>query len=290
MVESERCAPVIAIAGLKGGVGRTATAVNLAAMLALSGRRTLLLDLDPKGDATTGTGVPKSSGAGDVHALSDPARLIEAVKPVKETEGLDVWPGGPMLESLEALLWARGPENRDRLLRAGLADARRIYRAIVIDTPTTLGPIGRNGALAADVILLPLAGGRFATSAVEDSISSFERVRPSDLTPLEIFGVRVGLRQEEFLLGKAPELPGEGHGNRRVLESAIAYDARTLAEASARGLPVYAHAPGSRVTRSYIELAREIAVRIVDVPRSFPRDATVVNTPAGEAKQEPSGP
>src|SRR3954468_11234288 len=84
-------APVLVIAGLKGGVGRTATAVNLAAMLALARRKTLLVDLDPKGDATAGLGLERTTVA-DPQALVDPVRFLEAVRPAPRPEGLDVWP------------------------------------------------------------------------------------------------------------------------------------------------------------------------------------------------------
>jgi chromosome partitioning protein len=265
--------------------------VNLAAMLALSGRRTLLMDLDPKGDATAGVGLPRASGAGDLQALADPTRLVDALRAAPRFEGLDVWPGGPALEGLEALIWARGPEGRDRLLRSGLIEARRRYRAILIDSPTGAGPIRRNALTAADVLIVPLAGDRFSLNAVEETLASVDRVRPPELPPVEIFGLRIGVRREEFLLGKAPEMPGEGHGHRRVLETAIAYDARTLAEASSRGLPVFEQALGGRVTRSYVELAREVIARIVDTPRAFPTDSSpALMTPPEGTKIEPSGP
>src|SRR3954447_22121165 len=98
-------APILVIAGLKGGVGRTATAVNLAAMLALAGRKTLIVDLDPKGDATAGLGLPRATGA-DLQSLVDPQRFLDSIRPASRPEGLDVWPGGPALEAIEGLLWA----------------------------------------------------------------------------------------------------------------------------------------------------------------------------------------
>ena len=257
-------APVLVVAGLKGGVGRTAAAVNLAAMIALARRRTLLVDLDPKGDATAGVGLPRATTA-DLQALVDPVRFLEATRPSPRPEGLDVWPGGPSLEALEGLLWARGPEGRDLLLRNALRDARARYEVIVVDGPPALGPLGRNALAAADAILLPLAGGANAGVAVEETVAAATRLRPEG-TPLPyVAGIRIGLRPEEFLLGRAPELSGSDDGTRVLLDSAIAYDARTLAECQARGLPAFDLDPGSRLARSYIELAREVLERIVGV-------------------------
>jgi chromosome partitioning protein len=255
-------APILVIAGLKGGVGRTATAVNLSAMLALANRRTLLVDLDPKGDATAGLGLPRATGA-DLQALVDPQRLLEATRPVPRPEGLDVWPGGPALETIEGLLWARGPEGRDSVLLNALSEARKRYQVIIVDGPPALGPLGRNALAAADAILLPLSGGANATTAVEETVQAAKRVRPTNLPPPVVAGVRIGLRREEFLLGRAPELPNSGDGNRMLLDSAIAYDARSLAECQARGLPAFDLDPGTRLARSYVELCREVIERLL---------------------------
>ncbi len=258
-------APILVIAGLKGGVGRTATAVNLAAMLALAKKRTLLVDLDPKGDATAGLGLPRASGA-DLQALVDPFRLLEATRPVPRPEGLDVWPGGPTLETVEGLLWARGPEGRDAVLLNALVEARKRYEVIIVDGPPALGPLGRNALAAADAILLPLSGGANATTAVEETVQAARRVRPPDLPAPIVAGVRIGLRREEFLLGRAPELPNSDKGDRMLLDSAIAYDARSLAECQARGLPAFDLDPGSRLARSYVELCREVMARLLKPP------------------------
>jgi chromosome partitioning protein len=267
-------APVLVIAGLKGGVGRTATAVNLAAMLALAKRRTLLVDLDPKGDATAGLGLARAAASGaDLQSLIDPVRFLEATRPAPRPEGLDVWPGGPALEAIEGLLWARGPEGRDTVLRTALEKARHRYEAIIVDGPPALGPLGRNALAAADAILLPLSGGANASAAVEETVAAAMRVRPPGLEPPIVAGVRIGLRREEFLLGRAPELAGAGLGTRLLLDSSIAYDARSLAECQAHGLPAFDLDPGSRLSRSYIELCREVMKRLLKPPAA-PRESS----------------
>jgi chromosome partitioning protein len=255
--------PVLVVAGIKGGVGRTTTAVNLSAMLALARRKTLLVDLDAKGDATAGVGLERAHGA-DLQALVDPQRFLEAVRPAPRPEGLDVWPGGPSLETIEGLLWARGPDGRDTVLRNALLVARKTYRAIIVDGPPALGPLGRNALAAADAILLPLHGTANAISAVEETVAAASRVRPPEIPPPVVYGVRIGVRPEEFILGRAPTLPRSGDGRRLLLETSIAYDARGIAECQARGLPAFDLDPKSRLARSYLELCREVMERLLD--------------------------
>ncbi|MBI3723957.1 ParA family protein [bacterium] len=273
------CAQVLVIAGLKGGVGRTSTAVNLAAMLALAGKKTLLVDLDPKGEATVGLGLERTTVA-DLQALVDPQRFLEATRPASRPEGLDVWPGGPGLEGIEGLLWARGPEGRDSVLRGALADARKRYQAIIVDGPTALGPLGRNTLAAADAILVPLSGGANIANAFLEASAAAARVRAPGTAPPLVFGIRVGLRREE-LLAPDPQLQDE-HAQ-RVLEAPIAYDARVLAECRARGLPAFDHEPGSRLARSYLELTREIMERVLPAALPPPPPATDTARAAVEA-------
>lgn len=254
-------APVIVVGGHKGGIGRTVTAVNLAAMLALSGRRTLLLDLDPKGDATAALGLPREEGRRVPEDLSDPEQLLAACRPAPCPPGLDVWPGGQALEGLQAQLWKDEDPPVD-LLQRGLELARRRYRAILIDSLPALDPLGCNGVSVADYLVLPLSGQAFSAQAHVESLQAAERLCSRRL---RIVGVCIGVRPEEVLGGKRPLMPPSSRGS-MVLESAIAYDAHTLLQAADRGLPVFEHAPGSRVARSFLELGREVIAKLVDAP------------------------
>lgn len=271
-------APVLVVAGIKGGVGRTATAVNLAAMLALARRKTLLVDLDPKGDATAGVGLERSHVA-DLQALVDPVRFLEAVRPAPRPEGLDVWPGGPALESTEGLLWARGPEGRDVVLRNALVEARKVYSAILVDGPPALGPLGRNALAAADAILLPLHATANAMASVEETVGAAMRVRPTEIPPPVVYGVRIGVRPEEFILGRAPTLARSGDGRRLLLDASIAYDARGIAECQARGMPAFDLDPKSRLARSYLELCREVKERLLDAAAAVRESSTALPKP-----------
>jgi chromosome partitioning protein len=253
-------ATVIVLGSHKGGVGRTVTAVNLAATLAFAGRRTLLVDFDPKGDATSNVGLPRAHGERTPERLANPDGFVEDCRPSASTPGLDVWPGGPIMEKLQAKLW-RDEDPPIDLLKRGLQVARQRYRVIVVDALPALDPLGCNALAAADVLLLPLSGSAFSAPALVETIEAAERVCSSKLL---VAGVRIGVRAEELLSGKQG-LP-QTRCTAMVLEQGIAYDAHTLLQATERGLPVFEYAPGSRVARSFIEVAREVLAKIVERP------------------------
>ncbi|MBX3467028.1 MAG: ParA family protein [Planctomycetes bacterium] len=253
-------APVIVLGSHKGGVGRTVTAVNLAAMFAQAGRRTLLVDFDPKGDATANVGLPRAHGERTLERLADPDAFVEDCRPASCPPGLDVLPGGPVMEKLQARLW-RDEDPPIDLLKRGLQVARQRYRVIVVDALPALDPLGCNALAAADVLLLPLSGTAFSTPALCETIEAAERVCTSKLL---VVGVRIGVRKEEMLSGRQGLPPTRCAC--MVLDSGIAYDAHTLLQATERGLPVFEYAPGSRVARSFIEFGREMLARVVERP------------------------
>jgi len=262
MAQATRTAPVIVVASNKGGVGRTVTAVNLAAMLALSGRRTLLVDLDPKGDATAGVGLTRDSSSWrGLERIQDPKLFLSDCATVARPQSLEVWRGGPALEELQAELW-REEDPPTHLLDQGLALARERYRAIVIDAPPALDPLGCNALAAANVLILPLSSrSAFSESALEETLAM---ARELCLRPLRVLGVRVAARRGEALDPGLEERPSGRLDGSGTLDCAIAYDADTLMAATERGLPVFEHAPDSRVARSFLELGREVIEKVLE--------------------------
>ena len=246
---------VIVLGTNKGGMGRTVTAVNLAAILAVAGRRTLLVDLDPKGEATDWLGVERRTESPAPECLIDPDRFLSECVSAPTPSGLDVWPGGPGLEDLQAELWQETP--RTDLLCQGLQRARQRYGCIVVDAPASLSPLGQNALGAADVLLLPLTGAAFSRTALADTLRAAKGV--CGQAPL-VAGVRVAMRGEEAPTEQirldAAELV--------TLETPIAFDSEALRAASEEGVPVFEHAPGSRAARSFVELGREVLARVVD--------------------------
>ena len=255
-------APVIVVGCQKGGIGRTAIAVNLAAMLALAGRRTLLVDLDPKGDATVAVGLQPVTDSRSLERLSDPWRFLKDTVSASVPPGLDVWPGGPAIQALHQEL-SQESEPPLGLLDRGLSLARQRYRAIVIDAPPDLGPLACNALAAVDVLLLPLpehASG--FERALEDTVATASTLRAD----VEVYGVRLGGRDD--LIVEAPEgedddLPARGPLGIELLDCTICYDAKVFSDAASQGLPVFEWDPSSRVSRCFLELGREVLAKVV---------------------------
>lgn len=268
-------APVIVVGGHKGGVGRTVVAVNLASMLALGGQRTLLIDLDPKGDATASVGLARAARGKSLDRMADPWGLLKDVVPASCSPGLDVWPGGPAIEDLRAELNQEASPPTD-LLDQGLELARKRYRAIVIDAPPDLGPLGCNALGAGDVLLLPLSATTFAERALEETVATACTLRPD----VVLLGLRLMIRDPSPTEAQE-EPPERGPLGIELLECPIAYDAETLLRATEAGLPVFEHDPASRVARCFLELAREVIARFISPVASPSASARI--TPPGES-------
>ena len=259
--ETQQRAPLIVVGCQKGGIGRTVVAVNLAAMLAIAGRRTLLVDLDPKGDATAGVGLQRATGRKREDVLREPWSFLREVQVAPRPAGLDVWPGGPAVDELSRGLDRRG--DGDEALANALSLARQRYRAVVVDSPSDLGPLSCGALASADVLLIPLSASAFAERALGETLAAACRLNGT----LRAFGVRLGVRDEDLMELDTPEAPTQGPLGIELLETAICADAATLDQSAARGLPVFEFAPGSRAARSFIELGREVVERILDAPR-----------------------
>lgn len=240
----------------KGGIGRTAVAVNLAAMLALSGRQTLLVDLDAKGDATASVGIPRAARGKSLARFREPWSFLKDTYNAPRPAGLDVWAGGPGLDVVTRELTN---EPGDWLqLAQGLEQARRRYRAVVIDAPSDLGPLAKCAFAASDVLLVPIADTPHASEAVEATIKAARAHRPHH----DVFGVKIESRApyEESHSEDGEESCPPGV---QLLDCAICYDAETFMRAAQSGLPVFEAAPESRAARCFLELGREVLARVV---------------------------
>lgn len=260
-------------------------AVNLASMLALSGKRTLLIDLDPSGDATASLGLPRLATGKSLDRLSDPWGLLKDTVSSDCSPGLDVWPGGPAVEDLRAELNQKVDPPTD-LLSQGLELARERYRAIVIDAPPDLGPLGCNAMGAADVLLLPLSETTFAERAWEETIATAFALRGT----ISVLGVRLNARAGS--LEESGEEEEEGVDELRgplgieLLDCTIAYDAQTLMQATELGLPVFEFDPASRAARCFLELAREVTAKVLE-PSRLSTPASGVRSSGLKAKASP---
>jgi chromosome partitioning protein len=244
---------VVAIANQKGGVGKTTTAVNLGASLAVAEQRVLLVDLDPQGNASTGVGLaPGSVDRGTYQVMLGELPVADAIQP-SELPALDIVPSTPDLAAAELEL----VDGDDRMvrLRDALAPVRDRYDFIVVDCPPSLGLLTLNALAAADLVLVPLQCEYYALEGLSQLVRTIDRVRGSLNPPLELHGVLLTMFDPRNNL--ANEVAAEVRKHFHVYETVIPRNIR-LAEAPSHGKPVILYDASSRGSYGYLNLAREI--------------------------------
>ncbi len=236
-------------------MGKTTTAINLAASLAANDFRILVIDSDPQGNATTGLGVAKSPDRFSLyHVLLADASPKEAIV-ATEFEGLYVIPADKNL--VGANLELVDLPNREFRLRERIAEIRDEFRVIISDCPPALDLLTLNALIAADAVLVPIQCEFFALEGVSELMDTIDRIRDSFRHPLAVAGILLTMYDDRTNLTRqvAADLK-EFFGN-DVLQTVIPRSVR-LAEAPSFGKPILAYDPRSRGAESYIKLAKEI--------------------------------
>jgi len=245
----------IAVANQKGGVGKTTTAVNLAAVLANWGHRILLVDADPQGNATSGAGIQRGSfRKGLYHALVLDEPLSSLTLPT-DLPGLDVVPSNKDLAGAEIELVEI--EHREVRLRRCLEEVQDRYEYIIIDCPPSLGLLTLNALTAAKSLLVPIQCEYYALEGVTELFDTLARIRRLHNPSLTIEGLLLTMYDERTNLSAAVAADLRDFYGRQVFQTVIPRNVR-LAEAPSYGKPIMSYDPHSKGAEAYSQLAREI--------------------------------
>jgi chromosome partitioning protein len=257
---SDIVARVIAIANQKGGVGKTTTAVNLSASLAAAEQRTLLIDGDPQGNATSGIGLQREHFTSTVYdvIIGDVAIADATVRQV-QFASLDVLPATPDLAGAEVELVDR--EDRELRMRRAVASIRNNYDFVLIDCPPSLGLITLNMLAAADALLIPLQCEYYALEGLSQLLNTVHLVQRSVNHELAIDGVLLTMYDARLNLSRQVATEAREYFNNQVFETVIPRNVR-LAEAPSFGKPIILYDVASVGAQAYVNVAKELMRRV----------------------------
>jgi chromosome partitioning protein len=258
LVTDETPALIVAIANQKGGVGKSTTAVNLAAALAYQGQKVLLADLDPQGNATSGLGIDRGSIDSSMYdLLIDEVTLVDVIEPTSVRD-LHVVPATIDLAGAEIELVSMF--SRELKLKMALKEATDLYDVVLIDCPPSLGLLTINGLAAADEVFIPIQSEYYALEGLTQLLRNVELVKSSLNPDLEIGGVVLTMYDARTKLSADVAAQVRDHFGDKAFRTIIPRSVR-LSEAPSYGEPIESFDPMSRGAIAYRELGREFIER-----------------------------
>jgi chromosome partitioning protein len=271
---------ILGVVNQKGGVGKTTTAINLAACLALEGIKTLLVDCDPQANASSGLGLQRDDNRHSIYEVLMGDSPAEQVILPTEIEKLFLLPGSKNLTGANIEL--AGAEDRALRLRQALAPVQANFDLVILDCPPALDLLTLNVLAAANTLIVPMQAEYFALEGISELISTLERVRAAYNPDVVIEGVLLTMYDDRTNLAQQVTQTLREYFRERLFHTVIPRNVR-LAEAPSHGKPVALYDPRSRGTEAYFELTGEFLARNhIESPRSIARQAAASARP--EAK------
>jgi chromosome partitioning protein len=245
---------IIAIANQKGGVGKTTTAINLAASLAHLGQETLLIDMDPQGNSTSGLGIEKKTLEKSIYRVLIDEMLLEDVLRSTELDWLDIAPAQTDLIGAEVELV--NMPNRELKLKQALDKFHKVYKYVIIDCPPSLGLLTLNTLVAANSIIIPIQCEYYALEGLGQLLKTIELVRNNLNQELSLEGVLLTMYDGRMNLSQQVVEEIKKHFGDKVYNTRIPRTVR-LAEAPGFGKPVLLYDKSCKGTEAYLDLAKE---------------------------------
>ena len=246
---------VIAVANQKGGVGKTTTAINLSASLAVSEKQTLLIDCDPQGNTTGGIGFPKDPARRTLYHAMILKESIEKIILKTQVEGLDLIPSDKNL--VGAAVELVSAENREYQLKALIDQIKGNYSYVILDCPPALDLLTLNAMSAADSVLVPIQCEYLALEGVSELLDTLMRIRRTLNPALTIEGILLTMYDERTTLSRQVASDLRSFFGSQVYQSVIPRNVR-LAEAPSHGKPIHLYDIHSRGAEAYMNLAKEV--------------------------------